>query len=55
LSRKDAEHEGTCAVSRKRVQAADGLHPNKKGYAIMAPLALKAIDQALAGIEHGPR
>jgi len=26
----------------------DGLHPNDKGYAIMAPLAQKAIDQALA-------
>ncbi|HXS93751.1 MAG TPA: SGNH/GDSL hydrolase family protein [Candidatus Limnocylindrales bacterium] len=25
----------------------DGLHPNEKGYAIMAPLAQKAIDQAL--------
>jgi lysophospholipase L1-like esterase len=28
--------------------AEDGLHPNEKGYAIMAPLAQKAIDQALA-------
>ena len=28
--------------------AEDGLHPNDKGYAIMAPLAQKAIDQALA-------
>ena len=28
--------------------ADDGLHPNDKGYAIMAPLAQKAIDQALA-------
>jgi len=27
--------------------AEDGLHPNDKGYAIMAPLAQKAIDQAL--------
>ena len=26
----------------------DGLHPNDKGYAVMAPLAQKAIDQALA-------
>lgn len=26
----------------------DGLHPNEAGYAIMAPLAQKAIDQALA-------
>jgi lysophospholipase L1-like esterase len=28
--------------------AEDGLHPNDKGYAIMATLAQKAIDQALA-------
>jgi lysophospholipase L1-like esterase len=28
--------------------AEDGLHPNDKGYAIMAPLARKAIEQALA-------
>ena len=28
--------------------AEDGLHPNEKGYAIMAPLAQKAIDQALS-------
>jgi lysophospholipase L1-like esterase len=28
--------------------AEDGLHPNGKGYAIMAPLAQKAIDQSLA-------
>jgi lysophospholipase L1-like esterase len=28
--------------------AEDGLHPNAKGYAIMAPLAQKAIEQALA-------
>ena len=28
--------------------AEDGLHPNDKGYAIMTPLAQKAIDQALA-------
>ena len=28
--------------------AEDGLHPNEKGYAIMAPLAQKAIEQALA-------
>jgi lysophospholipase L1-like esterase len=26
----------------------DGLHPNDKGYAVMSPLAQKAIDQALA-------
>ena len=28
--------------------AKDGLHPNDMGYAVMAPLAQKAIDQALA-------
>ena len=28
--------------------ADDGLHPNDKGFALMAPLAQKAIDQALA-------
>ena len=28
--------------------AEDGLHPNEKGYAIMAPLAQKAIEQALS-------
>ena len=28
--------------------AEDGLHPNDRGYAIMAPLAQKAIDQTLA-------
>ena len=28
--------------------ARDGLHPNDQGYAIMAPLAQKAIDEALA-------
>lgn len=31
----------------KRDLAEDGLHPNKAGYAIMAPLAQKAIEQAL--------
>ena len=31
----------------KRELAEDGLHPNKAGYAIMAPLAQKAIEQAL--------
>ena len=31
----------------KRDLAEDGLHPNDKGYAIMAPLAQKAIEQAL--------
>ncbi|HKW98727.1 MAG TPA: GDSL-type esterase/lipase family protein [Bryobacteraceae bacterium] len=29
--------------------ADDGLHPNGKGYRIMAPIALNAIDRALAG------
>jgi len=33
----------------KRDLADDGLHPNKAGYAIMAPLAQKAIEKALAG------
>jgi lysophospholipase L1-like esterase len=28
--------------------ASDGLHPNEKGYALMAPMAQKAIDQALS-------
>jgi lysophospholipase L1-like esterase len=27
----------------------DGVHPNAKGYAIMAPLAQAAIDKALGG------
>jgi lysophospholipase L1-like esterase len=31
----------------KRDLSEDGLHPNKAGYAIMAPLAEKAIEQAL--------
>ena len=30
--------------------AEDGLHPNDKGFAIMAPLAQKAIDQALRAL-----
>jgi lysophospholipase L1-like esterase len=32
----------------KRDLADDGLHPNKAGYAIMAPLAEKAIEKARA-------
>jgi lysophospholipase L1-like esterase len=32
----------------KRGLSEDGLHPNDKGYAVMAPLAQKAIEQALA-------
>jgi lysophospholipase L1-like esterase len=32
----------------KRDLADDGLHPNEKGFAVMAPLAQKAIEQALA-------
>jgi len=32
--------------------AEDGLHPNDKGYAIMAPLAQKAIDEAVASKTH---
>ena len=34
--------------------AEDGLHPNDKGYAIMAPLAQKAIEQALTSNVYGP-
>jgi lysophospholipase L1-like esterase len=33
----------------KRDLAEDGLHPNKAGYAIMAPLAEQAIGKALQG------
>jgi lysophospholipase L1-like esterase len=33
--------------------ADDGLHPNAKGYRIMAPLALKALDQALSETSAG--
>ena len=29
--------------------AEDGLHPNRAGYAIMAPLAERAVEKALAG------
>jgi len=29
----------------------DGLHPNSSGYRIMAPIALAAIDQALAAMQ----
>jgi acyl-CoA thioesterase-1 len=32
----------------KRDLADDGLHPNDAGFAIMAPMAQKAIEQALA-------
>jgi lysophospholipase L1-like esterase len=35
----------------KKELAEDGLHPNRAGYAIMAPLAAEAIKRALAG--HG--
>jgi lysophospholipase L1-like esterase len=28
--------------------AADGVHPTPAGYAVMAPLAQKAVDEALA-------
>jgi lysophospholipase L1-like esterase len=34
-------------------EADDGLHPNAKGYRIMAPLALKGLDQALS--ENSPK
>jgi lysophospholipase L1-like esterase len=33
----------------KRELAEDGLHPTKAGFAVMAPLAQRAIDRALAG------
>jgi lysophospholipase L1-like esterase len=33
----------------KKELAADGLHPNRAGYAIMAPLAAEAIKRALSG------
>ena len=32
----------------------DGLHPNAAGYAVMAPLAERAIAQALAGGQNSP-
>jgi len=38
------DHNGLMRVDL----ADDGLHPNEKGYSVMAPLAQKAIDQALA-------
>ena len=34
--------------------AEDGLHPNEKGYAIMAPMAQKAIEQALTSKIYSP-
>jgi lysophospholipase L1-like esterase len=33
----------------KKELSEDGLHPNARGYAVMAPLAEKAIQSALAG------
>lgn len=36
----------------KRELAEDGLHPNAAGYAVMAPLAEKAIERALSGDLH---
>ena len=33
----------------KQNLAEDGLHPNKAGYALMAPLAEAAIQKAMAG------
>jgi lysophospholipase L1-like esterase len=33
----------------KKELSEDGLHPNAAGYAVMAPLAEKAIQAALAG------
>ncbi len=39
----------------RRELADQGLHPNAAGYAVMAPLAARAIKQALAGSEAAPR
>jgi lysophospholipase L1-like esterase len=36
----------------KRDLAEDGLHPNKAGYKIMAPLAESAVAEALSGMAH---
>jgi lysophospholipase L1-like esterase len=33
----------------RRELAEDGLHPNRAGYAVMAPLAEQAIEKALTG------
>jgi lysophospholipase L1-like esterase len=38
----------------RRELADKGLHPNPAGYAVMAPLAAKAIEQALAGAGAAP-
>jgi lysophospholipase L1-like esterase len=38
----------------RRYLADQGLHPNAAGYAVMAPLAARAIEQALAGAEAAP-
>jgi lysophospholipase L1-like esterase len=35
-------------------EADDGLHPNAKGYRVMAPIALQAIDKALAATSATP-
>jgi lysophospholipase L1-like esterase len=39
----------------RRELADKGLHPNAAGYAVMTPLAAKAIEQALAGAGAAPR
>lgn len=39
----------------RRELADKGLHPNAAGYAVMAPLAARAIEQALAGPAAAPR
>jgi lysophospholipase L1-like esterase len=36
----------------KKDLAEDGLHPNKAGYKVMAPLAESALAQALSGAAH---
>ena len=39
----------------RRELADQGLHPNAAGYAVMAPLAARAIEQALAGSNAAPQ
>jgi lysophospholipase L1-like esterase len=39
----------------RRELADKGLHPNAAGYAVMAPLAARAIEQALAGAHAAPQ
>ncbi len=39
----------------KQTFSNDGVHPNRDGYAVMEPLARRAIDQALGSIEPGAK